>query len=283
MLETLPASIPLHQRGNANKGSLLFLHANSYSAGMYNDFLEPLEAEYQITSPDLPGHGQSSWQGRIDSWEKLADYYIQQLDLSAERAPRIGMGHSIGGILILFIALKRPDIFSKIILLDPVLLPKRILYVFRFMKLLSLSHTAPIARAALRRRRSFSSPEMALKAYSKKRVFSNWKEGYLEAYIKTCMRTNDDGSVRLACRPELESSIYQSVPVNAWSLPGKTSVPALYIIGSRSDTVNARGVNRLKRKVGADKVKTISGGHLFPFEDPEGTMAIIKEFLADEN
>lgn len=283
MSSTFPDRVPLHQRGSAKKGSLLFLHANSYSAEMYRDFLEPLEADYAITSPDLPGHGSSTWQGRVNDWEKLAEFYLDILDLEGQVAPRIGMGHSIGGILILFMALKRPDLFSRIILLDPVLLPKRILYVFRGMKLLSVAHEAPIAKAARRRKRTFSSRQRAYEHYSRKKVFKKWQDSYLQAYVDSCLREESNGSVHLVCTPELESSIYQSVPLNVWRIPRKISIPALYIVGSHSDTINERGVKRLKSMIGADQVSVVEGGHLFPFEDPDGSMTLIKEFLAHED
>jgi pimeloyl-ACP methyl ester carboxylesterase len=283
MSNLFPDTIPLFQRGHATKGSLLFLHANSYSAELYQNFLKPLESEYLISAPDLPGHGKSNWAGRIDDWERLADYYLDVLDLQRTPTPLIGMGHSIGGILTLFMALKRPKLFSRIILLDPVLLPKRILYAFRFMHLISMAHLNPISRAARRRKQSFPSREKALQHYSKKKVFENWQNGYLQAYVDSCMRQESNGSVHLACSRELESSIYQSVPLNAWSLPNKISIPALYIIGAHSDTINQRGVKRLRTKIGKDQVKVIEGGHLFPFEDPVGTMNIVKEFLNHAN
>jgi len=275
----LPDSVPLHERGANHKGSLLFLHANSYSAELYRGFLEPLESEYRITSPDLPGHGDSQWSGRIKSWEELADYYLGILNLEDASEPKIGMGHSIGGILIMFMAIKRPNLFSKIILLDPVLPPKHILYILRVMRPLSLTHLNPLSQAALRRKTRFTSAERAHEHYGRKQVFAGWKPEFLQAYVDTCMRTGADGSVQLACRPELESSIYQSLPPKVWSLPRKISTPALYIAGSHSDTIDGRGLKRLRRKVGHERVKLVEGGHLFPFEDPLASMRLIKAFL----
>ena len=167
--------------------------------------------------------------------------------------------------------------------MDPVLLPRKILIALRIMKLFSITHLVPLSKTALRRKTSFTSAERAFTHYSRKKVFADWKPEFIQAYVDTCLRSSENGSVQLACRPELESSIYQSLPPQAWSLPGKVTVPALYLVGSRSDTIDSAGVKRLKRKVGHQNVHLVEGGHLFPFEDPEGSMNLIKEFLSREN
>jgi len=281
MVTAFPPELSLHEYGSARRGTLLFLHANSYSAKLYQPFLKPLENDYRIWAPDLPGHGESRWAGRIQHWNDLADYYLQQIGPKLSRKPIIGMGHSIGGILILIMAIKQPAWFSRIILLDPVLLPKRLLLSLRLLHFFSLSHLIPLARASTRRKRLFPSREAALEHYSKKLVFSRWQAEFLQAYVDTCLHPTESGQYQLACAPQLESSIYQSLPLNAWSLPKKVPVPALYIIGDKSDTVNQRGFRRLQRLGGNHVVKSLAGGHLFPFEQPEASMHIIKDFLAE--
>jgi len=273
-------SVPTMNRwGNPEGEVLFFLHANSYSSKMYLPFLEPLTNDYDIWAPDLPGHGESRWNGRIEAWANLADYYITYLDNNPPDRPMIAMGHSIGGIVIMLMAIQRPGWFDKIILLDPVVLPKRILALMRALRLLSLTHIIPLTRAAARRRNHFESRASALDHYSKKAIFSRWEPRFLKAYVETCLSENGQGAFQLSCAPLLESSIYQSIPLNVWSLPKKLPVPALFIIGEKSDTVNQHGFNRLKRSRGNHIVKSIVAGHLFPFEKPAESMAIIKDYL----
>lgn len=247
---------------------------------MYQPFLEPLFKGYDILSPDLPGHGESRWNGRIEAWVDLANYYIAHFEKSPPEKPMIAMGHSIGGIVIMLMAIQRPEWFKKIILLDPVLLPKRILGLIRVLNFLSLTHIIPLAKAANRRKNHFQDREIAQKHYAKKKIFSRWEPRFLEAYVETCLREDGNGEFQLSCAPQLESSIYQSIPLNVWSLPKKLPLPALFIIGDKSDTVNKRGFERLKRTRGNHIVKSIIAGHLFPFEKPKESMAIIKDYLA---
>lgn len=270
----------LNRWGNPDQESLLFLHANSFSAKLYQSFLEPLEEQFDIWAPDLPGHGESRWNGRVESWLSLAEYFIMVLDKSPPKKPLVGMGHSIGGIVMMLMAIQRPHWFRKLILLDPVMLPKRILMVIRMLRLFSLTHIIPMAKAAVHRKNHFASREVALAHYSKKQVFSSWKTGYLETYVATCLHEDRQGALELSCAPTLESSIYQSIPVNVWSLPKRLEVPTLFIIGEKSDTVNRKGQHRLARIKGNHVVKTIDAGHLFPFEKPEESMEYIKDYLA---
>lgn len=265
--------------GHSDGQPLLFLHANSYSANMYRSFLEPLGEQYHIFSPDLPGHGDSSWVGRITAWEDLADYYIAQLKISPPGKPMVAMGHSIGGIVVMLMAIKRPEWFEKVILLDPVMLPKRILIAIRLLRFFSLTHVIPLARAANRRRNHFPTRAAALQHYAKKTVFSRLEPQFLEAYVETCLREDNEGSFQLSCSPQLESSIYQSIPLNVWKLPGLLPPGALFIVGQHSDTITASGFHRLQRSHGNHIVKSIAAGHLFPFEKPLESIDIIKEYL----
>jgi len=280
MVTNFPADIPLNAFGTAKNGHILCLHANSYSAGLYHDFLKPLATEYELWVPDLPGHGQSRWVGCIQDWSDLADLFIQHLERNPIPRPFIGLGHSIGGIVIMLIAIKRPKWFSRLVLLDPVLLPKHILWLMHGLRLLSLTQLVPLARAANRRRSKFEDRKSALTHYAGKRVFARWQPNFLEAYVDTCLRQSSSGPWQLACTPQLESSIYQSLPLDAWKLLDKITIPCLYLIGNQSDTVNARGRKRLARRTGNRIVKSINGGHLFPFEQPAVSIHYIQEFLA---
>ena len=270
----------MHRWGTAGKPGLLLLHANSYSAELYAPLLQPLFADYDVFAPDLPGHGRSRWTGRIQHWQEVADFYIRYFDQHPPETPSLGIGHSIGGIVLMLMSLQRPEWFHRLVLLDPVMLPKGILLLIRGLKCLSLTHRIPLARSARRRRTRFPDAETALAHYSSKPVFSRLEPQFLKAYVDTCMYATADGEYQLSCSPELESSIYQSLPLNVWSLPGQLVHPALFIIGHHSDTVNSRGVRRLSKMAGNHVVKEIPGGHLFPFEKPAETMALIREFLA---
>lgn len=69
--------------------------------------------------------------------------------------PIIAMGHSLGAVTSYIAAVKFPQLFSCLILIDPSILPRRILWSIAVMKLLGPKGNIPLARTAWRRRRIF--------------------------------------------------------------------------------------------------------------------------------
>ena len=73
---------------------------------------------------DLRGHGFSNLPAdpkKLKSWYR----YSEDLEgiLNQSSAPSTLIGHSMGGTSSLLVALKRPDLISKVILIDPVIMP----------------------------------------------------------------------------------------------------------------------------------------------------------------
>lgn len=265
--------------GTPGKPVLHFLHANSYCAGMYAPFLQPLFPEYDIHALEIPGHGRSEWSGEMESWSDLADYLVQFLDQAKFTKPVIGMGHSIGGVATLMAAVQRPDLFSKLVLLDPVLLPPKMLFMIRLANLLHYQYSTPLIKSANRRRRHFPSRESARMQYGKKRAFKRWKPEFLDAYVECGFKPARDGGVELSCSPELEISIYRSIPTDAWRYVQRLKTPTLILGGEYTDTLLPPSRKKLSRYTPLILTKTVPGGHLFPFEYPLEAMQRIKEFL----
>ncbi len=280
MTSHYPNRITAQLIGDSNAQPLFFLHANSYCACMYMPFLDHLISDRYLIAPDLPGHGDSHWEGRITDWASLAEYYEGYLDDLGLDKSLIGIGHSIGGIVLMIMASKRPGLFSKLVLLDPVLLDRKLLFMIRLMRILGQDRHFPLARKAYRRKSHFTSRENALNHYRQKRVFAVFGDDFLERYVDHCMRSDEEGGLKLACDPRLEASIYRSLPLNAWSYLHRIVTPTLVLAGEQSDTLSSAGVRRLEHIGSNIIVKTITGGHLFPFEKSSGAEALIQEFLS---
>ena len=107
---------------------LLMLHCSLAHGGAWYGLSERLHG-FQIVAPDLPGHGASagcsadpatlegdihglSTAIAIELAERMADEAGQPIDL---------MGHSFGGTLALRLALQRPDLVRRLVLIEPVL------------------------------------------------------------------------------------------------------------------------------------------------------------------
>ena len=100
-------------------------HANGFLPPTYVESLKPLLDDYKIISfypRPLWGDTQPDW---LSNWSQMADDLIESLD-GVKAKGIVGIGHSLGGVLTLYAAVKRPDLFSKVILIDPTMLPPKL-------------------------------------------------------------------------------------------------------------------------------------------------------------
>jgi pimeloyl-ACP methyl ester carboxylesterase len=97
--------------------------------------------------------------------------------------PIIGLGHSLGAVTTYIAAATYPRLFSCIILLDPPIFVRRMLWLLAGMKWLGLGGSIPLARTARRRKKTFQSKKEALKRFAAGRgIFKSWSREFIEAY-----------------------------------------------------------------------------------------------------
>lgn len=280
----MPHSSSFHPFGGDPDAPLLHIaHANGFPPAVYaplaSRFTDAYHVAGLITRP--------LWSARVpegyDTWHLLADDLIAALEQTA--ADRVvGVGHSLGGVTTLLAAVKRPDLFRAIALLDPVLLPPRWLWFVRWMRRLPIPWQPPLVRGALRRRRNWSSREEAYAYFREKPFFAGWPDPALRAYVESGTQPTPDGGVTLAYPPEWEAHIFGSVPADMWRFAPRLSsdLPALFVRGEHSDTFRPAVQARLVRQLPGARVAAVPGtGHMFPLQRPAETAALIRSFLSD--
>ena len=172
------------------------LHANGFCAGTYGPFVRFLVEDLHLVASDVRGHGASDplTRHRIRDWEIFAD----DLKLLIEKTlpvPVIGIGHSLGAVTTYIAAAKYPHLFRGIVLIDPVILPRRRLISYAVMKLLGLSGHLPLAKGARHRRSVFRGKQSALKRFlSGRGIFQSWSPEFVEAYLECGLLEKDEGN-----------------------------------------------------------------------------------------
>ena len=86
----------------------------------YNPLLNLLANQYILNTPLMRIFKCDVSKKSIKNWKILADDFIK-LSTNNKSSEKIGVGHSMGGTILLYSAIKMPNFFSKIILLDPVI------------------------------------------------------------------------------------------------------------------------------------------------------------------
>ena len=267
----------------SGESQLHFLHANGFSAGVYLPFLEHFKENFNVVATDIPGHGDSDHHGVdvIKHWdifiEDIRESIIQNMS-----PPVIGIGHSLGAVVTYIAAAKYPELFSKIVLVDPVIFPKRKLLVVGLLRKLGLiDKVVPLVTGARRRKRFFESREDAYERFSSGRgLFKTWPDEFIRAYSQYGLKDEDDGGVSLKCNPETEAQIYESLLLDIWQYPKKIKCPVLLIRGGNSDTFDTYAAKRLVKELNdCSYVNVEDAGHFVPIEKAEECSVIIKEFI----
>jgi pimeloyl-ACP methyl ester carboxylesterase len=236
----------------------------------------------RIVASDIRGHGDSHavFGGRITHWRVFADD-LRDVVERVMPPPVIGVGHSLGAVCTAMAAALYPGLFSCVVLLDPVILPRKTLWIMRLVRAVGLGGAIPIARGARRRRKRFRDKEKAFQRFSVGRgVFRGWDDDFIHAYLECGLLVRDDRSALLKCDPEVEAQIFESVPLDVWSYVRKLTCPVLAIRGEHSGTFSSEVHRRLGGLAADYTAVTVPGtGHFFPMEAPRRCAGAIEDYL----
>ena len=259
-----------------------FLHGNGFCAGTYTPFIRYLVNDLHILASDVRGHGASDQPRveRVRHWDIFAKD-LKNLIEQTISPPVIGMGHSLGAVTTYMAAAKHPHLFCAIVLIDPVILPRRLLWLLAAVKFLGLGGNIPLAKRARRRRRNFKSKQEALRLFAAGRgIFKNWSKEFVHAYLECGLLEKDERTAVLTCDPELEAQIFESIPLNVWRYANKIKCPVLAIRGELSEIFFADAAQRLGTIIADYELQTVAGtGHFPPMEKPQESANLILDFV----
>ncbi|WP_116364322.1 alpha/beta fold hydrolase [Parahaliea mediterranea] len=278
--------------------TLVFAHANGYPPGAYRQLLEPLTAHCEVI-----GYRHSPlWQGRQAqpaparaNWRQFAEDLADTLtDRAAGGAEPVWMmGHSLGAVVSMMAAVKRPQLFRGLILLDPVFLPAR-QAIGMALTPDSAMRRMPLVRKTLLRPSRFSDAQAAFDFHRAKRPFARMSDESLWDYVRAGTRPGDSGQnalqdtgepagpgVELAWSPAWEAAVYASVPL-VWPRLLRLRLPTLGLRGEASDILSPAALRRWQRLQRGAQLETCPGGHLFPIEHPAATAARVARFITEQ-
>jgi len=259
---------------------LYFAHANGYPPAAYAPFLNTLTPHYQVEALLFRPLWPNADPKEVRDWNLLAE---DQKRFIQERGaqPIIAVGHSLGAITTLALALRQPELFRAIVLIDPVLFRRRLLWAWRVVRTLGLGRRFhPLIPTALRRRRVFTDQAEMYERYRRAPVFSRLSDENLRLYVAAMAKPRPDGQVELAYSPEWEVTIYETGPLNLWKQLPQLRVPLLVVWGEDSDTFLPVVARRVQKLLPQASVQGVPGvGHLVPLEKPQETGEKIVEFL----
>jgi pimeloyl-ACP methyl ester carboxylesterase len=279
--------LALHDLGGEGR-PLLLTHATGFHGRVWGPCAAHLP--YRCWAPDLRGHGASPLpagsfhaaadpdappepDGALLSWDRFADDVLAVVDaLDLPAGGLAAVGHSKGGATLLLAEQRRPGTFRALYLYEPVVFPPEIV---------AARLENPLAAGARRRRRTFPSLAAALANYAAKPPLGALDPAALDAYVRHGFVAAADGSVTLACLPEVEAAIFaQGMTHRAFDHLGEVACPVTVATG-RSVPGPALVAPALVEALPRGELVTHPDlGHFGPLEDPGALAADIAARLA---
>jgi pimeloyl-ACP methyl ester carboxylesterase len=246
---------------------LVLVHGLGGSATNWVDLAPLLSRHYRLVVPDLPGHGGSEALAGASGLQPYADRVAAVIE--HERAvPAPVVGHSLGGLVVLRLALRRPDAVSAVVLAASAGLSvgnvwgRNLLTAFTVVRpgRLAGRYRSVVARSPLLRRLVFGFVSVADPV--------GLSETSVEGFLAGQVLHTDTGSAWRSLRDDDPRTDLERV-----------EQPALVLWGSDDAQLPLDDAFEYARRLRAP-LRVIAGcGHLLIGERPEACAAAIHEFL----
>lgn len=267
-----------------------FSHANGFPAKTYS-YLFGLLADVDVHYVNCMGHGDFPLNGDLNHF---ADELIHTLEQRGG-GPVCGVGHSSGAVATLFAAVRRPDLFKRVILLDPVLFSYFKRRGIALMKMLGRGDDIGPTRKAMTRRTDFPDRETARTYFKGKAFFRRFHPRCFDDYVNHGLKEGGQG-MTLTFSAETEVGVFRSVPLRfprgmnkvLQGMPGEGEpnrsvggdrVEVVLVHARQSDVLWPSDIRWLRWRYPRMQMVSFDGGHLFPFEQPEETATLLRRFL----
>jgi len=268
-----------------NGPELVFLHANGYPPECYRPLLSHLAETYHVTAMVQRPLWPDSKPEDIDDWKPLSDDLLRFLD-AHQTGPVACVGHSMGGTALLRAALREPERFPSIVLLDPVLFPPYYITIWNLMRILKLGQRVhPLIVGARKRRREFDDLDRLYNGYRRRSVFRYMNEEALRAYVEGIACPREGDGYQLCYSVDWEIRIYLTGiwgDMDIWRSLPNLHVPTLIVQGAETDTFWERTGNLVKRMQPRIRVEALEKStHLLPLEKPKEVSSLIQSFFEE--
>jgi pimeloyl-ACP methyl ester carboxylesterase len=255
--------VAVHEFGGPVGGPpLLVSHATGFHAHCYEPVAALLTDRFRVFGLDYRGHGDTAApEGWAVDWQRFGDDALAVARAIAPDGGLVGVGHSMGGAALFMAAHRDPDLFSRLVVFEPIAIPDGTPRIDM--------DDLPIVVGARRRRRLFASFDDAVENYRDKLPLSVMTPQALLAYVEHGFRPVD-GGVELICPAEIEAGIFISSRDNGvWGLLGGVAVPTTVVTGFVDETQpSGRCAAIAELLPDAQYVQLDHQSHLGPFSHP---------------
>ena len=258
--------------------------ANGFTATSYLELLSFFNKQYNITGMDC----RATWEGHNQppqnfKMKHFAEDLIQALEKQHSK-PIIGMGHSQGGFVTLLAAIKRPDLFSKLVLIEPASLPYRWFdIIYPYIPKALLFKLFPFMKGSLQRQKNWQNYQQFYDRYRSHNTYKRFTEASFNNYMTYGLIQNGQ-QLQLRFSPQWEAYIFSIVEF-MWKYLSKLTIPTLLIRAQHSNLYTHKQFNRNKNQLSkhVSTHEVTDSFHLLPLEKPFELSQIINNWLSNNN
>jgi len=245
---------PEHERADGRADRLVLVHGFTQTCGCWGPFVDDLGRDHELVLVDAPGHGGST---DVD-----ADLPTGALLLGEAGGPATYLGYSMGGRLALHLALARPDLVRRLVLIGA-----------------TGGIDDPDERAA--RRAADEALAHHIEAVGVGTFLDEWLAQPLFAGLTSAAACRDERLTNSASG--LASSLRLAgtgTQEPLWDRLGAIDVPVLVLAGV-DDAKFSAVAGRLGRAIGPNATVALvpRSGHSTQLENPADTASIIRRWL----
>jgi len=246
--------------------AVLFCHATGMHARCWDQVVARIP-DRRCIALDMRGHGRSFKPEPPYSWRSFgAD--VAELCSRMNLRGVIGVGHSMGGHSVTLAAALSPAAFSALVLIDPVILAEG-----------QYGDSPRTPHFARKRRNQWKSAREMFDRFADREPFRGWDRAVLRDYCEYGLLPAPDGDgFVLACRPEVEASIYEHssmADTNIGSELCRVTAPVLvvrtareWMTGQVMDMMGSPTAPDLASQFHRGRDLKVSYSHFFPMEAP---------------
>ncbi|MEY2863009.1 MAG: hypothetical protein RLY58_716 [Pseudomonadota bacterium] len=256
-----------------------FAHANGIPSATYETLFAALRDDYDIVT--LPLIGVDPQYPVTNHWPKLVEQVIDSIERQAQGRKVIALGHSLGSLLSFMAAYQRPDLMSRVIMLDPPLINGHYSLGLHLAKLFHPATVDKLTPAGLsdKRRDHWASREEAAAKLRGRGFFAHFEQSCFDAYIQHGLKDAPEGGVTLTIPKSVEVAVFRNNPSWFWLKPRRApQVPAHLVVGQDSLFYQRGFPQRVQRQLGVP-YQLSKGGHMFPLERPLETAQMVKDLI----
>lgn len=261
---TTPADVPLVVAVYGADGPpVVVLHGLFGSGRNWMTVSRRLADRYRVLAPDLRNHGTSPW-SPVHTYEAMADDVVAVLE-ERSLGPAALVGHSMGGKAAMLVALRRPDLVDRLVVVD----------------------VAPVAYESGFGAYARAMAEADLDGVTRRtevdaQLASDVPAAGVRAFLLQNLVLDGDGARWRVNLPVLEAAMPTISGFPAAAVGTSYDGPALFVAGGRSDYLRREHADAVMALFPRAEVTIVpEAGHWVHAERLEGFLGVLEPFLAD--